>query len=518
MGFMESLRLELMAEFPDIGPVISEGSGHIPPQESLRGDLALIRKAVSLTPNTDEHFETREAHRDFGYAIKAALPDDPQEAFEIFAEWSARWTGGENDPGYVEAEWGRYKPPYRRGASYVYETAERASRGVFSRAEQWFEKNPTPPADFPGQNPITLFGGPDPKGKKRPLQLTPFREAAESALSLSTKPLVKGLLDQGAMTVLYGESNTGKTFVAMDLAWHIAAGRSWGGMKVTPMPTVYIAAEGGVGARKRAAAILAKYGEAAADVPFYYVLHPVDLLDPNADLGPLIEILKELEEELGPLGLVGVDTVSRAMAGGDENSSTDMGALVRHFDAIRAATGAHLLAVHHSGKDRAKGARGHSLLRAATDTEIEIADGQITVTKQRDLDKSFASGFVLEPVVLGVDEDGAPVSSCTVRLTGKASAVVVGVPNAAEADVLDAIKTLAALNPDGEPGVPVPEMVDFLSAKSTPQPYHTVRTHLRRLAEKSLVIRSGRGKWAVFEPDQIDPIGQPLVRGNSVLD
>ena len=28
--------------------------------------------------------------------------------------------------------------------------------------------------------------------------------------------------------------------------------------------------------------------------------------------------------------------------------------------------------VHHTGKDTAKGARGHSLLRAATDTEIEV--------------------------------------------------------------------------------------------------------------------------------------------------
>ncbi len=49
-----------------------------------------------------------------------------------------------------------------------------------------------------------------------------------------------------------------------------------------------------------------------------------------------------------------------------------MGALVRCMDLIRQETGACVLFVHHSGKDAAKGARGHSLLRAAIDTEIEV--------------------------------------------------------------------------------------------------------------------------------------------------
>ena len=81
------------------------------------------------------------------------------------------------------------------------------------------------------------------------------------------------------------------------------------------------------------------------------------------------------------------------MAGGDENSSVDMGAMVKHLDAIRAATKAHLMVVHHSGKNKAKGARGHSLLRAATDTEIEVDGGRIAVTKQRDIERNFRSAF-----------------------------------------------------------------------------------------------------------------------------
>jgi hypothetical protein len=74
-----------------------------------------------------------------------------------------------------------------------------------------------------------------------------------------------------------------------------------------------------------------------------------------------------------PIRLVVVDTLSRAMAGGNENAPDDMSAFIRNIDRIRQETGAHVLIVHHCGKDAAKGARGHSCLRAATDTKIELS-------------------------------------------------------------------------------------------------------------------------------------------------
>jgi hypothetical protein len=45
-------------------------------------------------------------------------------------------------------------------------------------------------------------------------------------LALDKPGLVDGLLGTVAMTVLYGESGSGKTFVAVDLACHIAAGKA----------------------------------------------------------------------------------------------------------------------------------------------------------------------------------------------------------------------------------------------------------------------------------------------------
>ena len=118
--------------------------------------------------------------------------------------------------------------------------------------------------------------------------------------------------------------------------------------------------------------------------------------------------------------LIVIDTLSRVMAGGDENSAADMTALIRNIDAIRENTGAHILTVHHTGKDAARGARGHSSLRAATDTEIEIMneDGNraAVVTKQRDHNGGETFAFGLKPVLLGHDQDGDEVSSCVIEV------------------------------------------------------------------------------------------------------
>jgi hypothetical protein len=116
-----------------------------------------------------------------------------------------------------------------------------------------------------------------------------------------------------------------------------------------------------------------------------------------------------------------IDTLARAMAGGDENKGTDMTLAVAAMDAIRAATGAHVALVHHCGKDEARGARGHSSLRAAVDTEIELSrnDGEgistVRVTKQRDLPPGDPMPFSLRAVELGTNRRGRPITSCIVH-------------------------------------------------------------------------------------------------------
>lgn len=167
-ALLEALRTKL----PASSRVIKEGSGKDIDQGVLKGDPATVRKAVQATPNTSAHFPTRETYLGMGYAIKAALPDDPDEAFELFSDWCYRWQEGENDPGTVDADWRRMKGPFKRGASWLYEQAER--HGTFDRAEAWFS------TIEPSDNPFTeielnaLKGGAENSEAAPPIKATPY--------------------------------------------------------------------------------------------------------------------------------------------------------------------------------------------------------------------------------------------------------------------------------------------------------------------------------------------------------
>ncbi len=254
---------------------------------------------------------------------------------------------------------------------------------------------------------------PENPDRKRRLHIEMFGEIKPD---LSKKALVQDFLDHGGMSVIYGDSNTGKSFFALHLALQIARGEKFYEREVDQGGAVYVAAEGGGSFRKRIAAFARHYCLESTNIPFGMIPCSVDLLTPNADTAELIELIHDFQKNCCTLvKYVVIDTLARAIAGGNENSSEDMGAFVRNVDRIRAETGAHVIVVHHSGKDKAKGARGHSSLRAATDTEIEVANGIAKVTKQRDHESGDEFGFSLESVQLGVDPYGKVVTSCVLR-------------------------------------------------------------------------------------------------------
>ena len=150
----------------------------------------------------------------------------------------------------------------------------------------------------------------------------------------------------------------------------------------------------------------------------------IDLLSKDGDTSRLIALCKALEQEHGePVEIVILDTLARSMAGGNENSFEDMSSVVGHGDEIRQKTGAHVMYIHHSGKDTARGARGHSSLKAATDTEIEVRSGETNgnkvhtaeVIKQRDYEIGEQFHFCLKQVLIGKDQDGDPVTTCIVE-------------------------------------------------------------------------------------------------------
>ncbi|SDK62262.1 AAA family ATPase [Paracoccus chinensis] len=236
---------------------------------------------------------------------------------------------------------------------------------------------------------------------------------------LRSRHLVKGWLDRGAMSVVYGESNVGKTFFALDLAAHVAAGLDWHGHRVPSGekwagPVLYIASEGGTGIRNRMEAMRRENPDLDGDK---LILLPAGLdLCTSDDSQWLVEtILTKLPQRPS---LIVVDTLARAMGNGDENTAQDMGQFVRSIDHLRAETGAHVMVIHHSGKDASKGARGSGSLRAAADTEIELTRSDDTIMaeqrKQRDMPCDGVFAYTLKSVFLGLDDEGDRVTSAVV--------------------------------------------------------------------------------------------------------
>ncbi len=255
--------------------------------------------------------------------------------------------------------------------------------------------------------------------RKPKMEIEWFSEAADSALNAPVNPLIEDLLDEGALSVIYGDSGSGKTFAALDMGFHVGAGLDWNGKKVTRGLVVYVAAEGGKRIKRRIAALKKRYreefGEHAVEPLFALVRYQIDLRSNDADLNSLLALVRAAEKETAEkcVWLI-VDTLSRAMAGGDENSPVDMGRIVAAADRFRAETGAHFTYVHHTGKDAARGARGHSILKAATDTEIETGASSMTLTKQRDGELGFQIGFQLVDVDISQDPNGVSVKSAVV--------------------------------------------------------------------------------------------------------
>ena len=253
----------LRAVLPAASKVKIEGAGDTPVnQEALRGDIKSVRRAVAATPNTSAHFPTREAYRDFGYAIKAALPDNEPEAFDIFADWCARWQDGTNEPGVVEADWRRMKPPFRRGAGWLYEQAERLSGGAFTTAEAHFS-----PVEVREPSPFDLQAQADRQQDVVNLDFAPWGERDLAAIPYP-EFVYSDFYARGYTSVTLAPPKVGKSMLGLAEAIDMASGKGFlTGKPRAPLKVLYYNAEDDQAVvDSRVAALLVEYGIAQHEI------------------------------------------------------------------------------------------------------------------------------------------------------------------------------------------------------------------------------------------------------------
>ena len=228
--------------------------------------------------------------------------------------------------------------------------------------------------------------------------------------------IVKGLIPNATLGVIYGASGSGKSFFVLDLMAAIARGVQWRGLKTSAAKVCWIAAEGQEDMRKRVQGYCLSTNIEPSELPMEFIDEAPNFLE---DLD-IKAVIKQMQKR-GRFDVVVVDTLAQVMAGGNENSGEDMGTVLAYCREISRRTGAMVILIHHSGKDESRGARGWSGLRAAADFEFEIvrADEErvAIVTKMKGGADGDEFGFRLKTFGVGLDEDGDVEVTCVLEFT-----------------------------------------------------------------------------------------------------
>jgi hypothetical protein len=277
-------------------------------------------------------------------------------------------------------------------------------------------------------HPAALFAGVEPPAAEM------WAAGAESRLSLMAggprvwpAGLVKGLaIPKVGAGFIGGQSRTGKTFLALDLAGALATQRPFFGRQVRErVGVLYVAAEGfGTIAKRLEALRLGKLGGAEhGEVPIYVI----ESQDPK-ELPAVMDAAKAaLAEGFGlRLGAVFIDTIAALFNVEDENDAHLATAATQTMAREATRHACLVLGVSHHGKKAALGLRGSSAWMASADVllaataEINEATGIVTnrhlaLTKTRDGETGPISGFTLRSVQIGIDDDGDPVEAAIVE-------------------------------------------------------------------------------------------------------
>lgn len=333
--------------------------------------------------------------------------------FSLWNDWSAKGSKYPSEEA-LKAQWDSFSRPRPAGRrpvtmASVLRMVNRATPEPLPAQAATVEELQAVAAETPAG---------DPKGAVATAPGFTGKYPIASARALSERPpgewLIKGVLPQADVIVLFGPSGSGKSFVALDMAAAIARGITWRERKVKKGRVLIIAAEGGGGVGKRIKAYAQHHKISMEELDIGVIVASPNFLHKEE----IFEVVAAIRN-CGGVDLIIADTFAQVTAGANENAGEDMGLAMANAKALREATGAPVMLIHHAGKDTTRGARGWSGIKAAADAEIEIikyehGGREIRISKMKDGEDGLQWGFKLNVVKLGVDKDGDDLSSCVV--------------------------------------------------------------------------------------------------------
>lgn len=236
--------------------------------------------------------------------------------------------------------------------------------------------------------------------------------------------VIDGWMIAKEQSFLAGESQSGKSFLALHAAMCVATGRDVLGRKTKPGLVIYQAGESGAGVTDlRIPAWCRRFGDDLdlATVPFEILPARVNLFRPDGNVEEFHQTIANIAAEWkdrADLRLVVIDTLSKAMSGANENDGRDVNRVLDNCERISRDTGAHVCIVHHLPKN-GTGMRGHGSLKGDVDSVVLVSMDEakirtVAFDKVKDGEAGGKLKFKLKQVVLGEREDKELITSCIV--------------------------------------------------------------------------------------------------------
>ena len=206
--------------------------------------------------------------------------------------------------------------------------------------------------------------------EKKPKGMVTFTRADELMKQVDNPDwLIEGILEKESLACVFGKPKSGKSFIAIAMAAAIAKGEKFYGNDSYAAPVMFVCGEGQRGTKRRLAAWQqGMYG--LENVPLYLSDRAIRIND-NDDFKMLEEEIDALQNQVGKIGMIVIDTFQRNFVG-NENSAEDVGNFINKLDGLVSHYKCCVLLVHHTGHGNSDRGRGSSVMGASLDYEFKV--------------------------------------------------------------------------------------------------------------------------------------------------
>lgn len=238
------------------------------------------------------------------------------------------------------------------------------------------------------------------------------------------REVIEGVLPSSGPCGLAGQSQAGKTVVALDMAHCLVTGRPWLGKYQIPNAcgVVYIPYESRENVRRRWKAIYHWAKKKPSHVPFQLVRKPLSLSS-SRDWLALENTLRAvhdrfLRENGVPLKVVLVDTLAASGMVPKENDADSWQPTIDNLNYLCEELDIVIILIHHAAKGQESENiwRGSSSSYAAMEVilgvKVDKVEGEVTrrwiySEKSKDGDTGYLADLSFEPVLVGKKASGA---------------------------------------------------------------------------------------------------------------